>query len=140
MTRVEIEAEIARLEGEIGTYNWLIGQANSELWRVAEVIGILQAKRGEIVNGIQESYNTIERKMANVNINSKFRTTYLEKAKEILWNSNATNAIEMTNNSETAANMRYQEIERNLSQYRSNLRAAEQDIGWLKQQLNQIGE
>ena len=131
----EIEAEISRLQKQLKDYKSKKKNAENEMDELEDIIAKIRAKAREIEEGLQETVNNIEKKLKRINQNSKFRSRYLGKAKNMLLNSDSSTALQGTRDAERKATNKYWALDDKISGYRTKISSLESQINALKQQL-----
>lgn len=131
----EIEAEISRLQKQLKDYKSKKKKAENEMDELEDIIAKIRAKAREIEEGLQETVNNIEKKLKRINQNSKFRSRYLGKAKNMLLNSDSSTALQGTRDAERKATNKYWALDDKISGYRTKISSLESQINALKQQL-----
>jgi len=131
----EIEAEISRLQKQLKDYKSKKKKAENEMDELEDIIAKIRAKASEIEEGLQETINNIEKKLKRINQNSKFRSRYLAKAKNMLLNSDSSTALQGTRDAERKATNKYWALDDKISGYRTKISSLESQINALKQQL-----
>ena len=131
----EIEAEISRLQKQLKDYKSKKKKAENEMDELEDIIAKIRAKAREIEEGLQETINNIEKKLKRINQKSKFRSRYLGKAKNMLLNSDSSNALQGTRGAEKKATDKYWALDDKISGYRTKISSLEGQINALKQQL-----
>lgn len=131
----EIEAEISRLQKQLKDYKSKKKKAENEMDELEDIIAKIRAKAREIEEGLQETVNNIEKKLKRINQNSKFRSRYLGKAKNMLLNSDSSTALQGTRDAERKATNKYWALDDKISGYRTKISSLESQINALKQQI-----
>lgn len=135
MFRNEIEAQISELRKQLIEYKSKKKKAENEQDDLEEVIGRIKMKEREIEDGLQETVNNIEKKLKNINQKSRFKTRYLENAKNMLFNSDSSTALQGTRDAERKAMYKYYVLDDKISEYRRKIFTLESKINELAQQL-----
>lgn len=131
----EIEAEISRLQKQLKDYKSKKKKTENEMDELEDIIAKIRAKAREIEEGLQETINNIEKKLKRINQKSKFRSRYLDKAKNMLLNSDSSTALQGTRDAEKKATDKYWALDDKVSGYRTKISSLEGQINALKQQL-----
>lgn len=140
MLKSEMESEISRLQKLLQDYRSKKKNSEEEQRELNTIISKIRQKTEEIDGGLQETIRTIVGRLDKLNPKSKFKITYLEKAKGFLQNSSASSAVESTREAERIAKKKYLELDDTISGYNRKIFDTEQEIETLKSQLAQIGE
>lgn len=131
----EIELEISRLQKQLKDYKAKKKKAENDMDELEDIIAKIRIKKREIEDGLQETVNNIEKKLNRINPKSRFRTRYLSKAKSIISNSNSSTALQSTRDAERKAINKYQNLDDQISGYRSKISSLENRLYALNQQL-----
>lgn len=131
MLDIEKAAEAAKIKQQIETQKYKRRKKRNDLEDLETAINKLQKKRREIEEGLQETANTISRKIDRITGKSKFRVTYYEKAKSMFLNSKSSRALEHTKESERIAKKKLFLIE-------DDIEALNRSIKKLEKQLEEV--
>lgn len=131
----EIETEISNLQKQLKDYKSKKKKAENEMDELEDIIAKIRTKAHEIEEGLQETVYNIEKKLKHINQKSKFKSRYLEKAKNMFLNSDSSTALQGTRDAEKKATDKYWALDDKISEYRMKISSLESQINALKQQL-----
>lgn len=133
---IEHTEEIAELKKKLNEYRSVRRKKASEKETIEEAIGKLQKKCREIEEGLQETADTISRRLDRLPSRCKFRITYFEQAKSKFLNSQSSNAVEQTREAERIAKNKLLDLEDDIEELDRRIHSTEERIRQLSQQAN----
>jgi len=128
--------EIARLKHQLDEDKQRRRELVSEMEKMEDALRILQKKTREIEEGLQETYDTISRRLSVLPYHCKIRVTYLEKVKSKFMNSQSEDALESIRESQRKAKSKLLRFEDDLEELDRKIRSTEDQILQLSQKVD----
>lgn len=128
--------ELAKLKHKLSDYKKLRKKKVSAIEDLEDAINKLQKKRREIEDGLQETENTISKRLDRLPLTCKFRSVYFEQAKRQFLNPKSSKALEHTRESERTAKKKLISIEDEIENLNRKIQKLEEQIRRLSQQAN----
>lgn len=136
MTQIEISKEIIRLQKQLNNYKAKLKNAKSEQKQVDDLVNQLRRKKREMEDGLQETVNTVKRKIERIKSKNHFGSAYLNEVEKILYSSNSSSALESIKESERKAIQKFNSLDTDIENYKKKISLIEQEIFSLKQRIN----
>lgn len=129
--------ELAELKRQLSDYEQQRKDKNVQIESMEDTLERLQKKSSEIEDGLQETINTISRRLDQIPGRNKFRVIYLEQAKSKVMNPQSAKALEHTREAQRQVKSKLSQLEEEVKTLNSKIRTTEDQIWQLSQQLNQ---
>lgn len=138
MYRVDIEERMNQLKRELERVRDNRQKLQREREQQENLIYQARVQKQNIEDNVQASFQHIANKVQGVNARSRFRTTYLENIKSILYGQNYSKIIEESENIGRQAQQKYWRLDEDIRWCNSEIQRLEREIDEIYQQLTQL--